>query len=266
MNLNAKRAAYAVILILLCAALAGVVAMRTGGAEESEPAVVMLPVATEAPAAAEPTPTPTAEPTPEPTPTPTPEPYADKPDVDITSWELLLVNAEHNIGDYTPELTAVEGGHYFDSRAAESLEAFIAAARAEGLSVYLSSSYRSYDEQSYLFNRKVAQYNGDEETAATIVARPGTSEHQTGLCCDITDRYYELKTSELENTELYQWMSAHCAEYGFIVRYPKDREDSTGIIYEPWHFRYVGVEAAEYITENSLTLEEFTALYAESET
>ncbi len=61
-------------------------------------------------------------------------------------------------------------------------------------------------------------------------------------------------------------MSAHCAEYGFIVRYPKDREDSTGIIYEPWHFRYVGVEAAEYITENSLTLEEFTALYAESET
>ncbi len=120
MNLNAKRAVYAVILILLCAALAGVVAMRTGGAEESEPAVVMVPTVTEAPAAAEPTPTPTIEPTPEPTPTPTPEPYADKPDVDITSWELLLVNAEHNIGDYTPELTAVEGGHYFDSRAAES--------------------------------------------------------------------------------------------------------------------------------------------------
>ena len=70
-----------------------------------------------------------------------------------------------------------------------------------------------------------------------------------------------MKNSELENTELYQWLSAHCHEYGFIVRYPKDKEEVTGIIYEPWHFRYVGVEAATYIMENGLCLEEFIALY-----
>ena len=103
----------------------------------------------------------------------------------------------------------------------------------------------------------------DEEIAKTIVAPPGTSEHQLGLAADITDKYYEFKDESLENTELFQWMSANCAQYGFIVRYPKDKEDVTGIMYEPWHFRYVGVEAAEYIMENGLCLEEFVALYEE---
>lgn len=102
---------------------------------------------------------------------------------------------------------------------------------------------------------------GSEEEAAAIVAPPGTSEHQTGLACDITDQYYELKNSSLEDTALFQWMSQHCQEYGFIVRYPKDKEDVTGIIYEPWHFRYVGEEAAAYIMEHGLCLEEFLALY-----
>ena len=69
------------------------------------------------------------------------------------------------------------------------------------------------------------------------------------------------KGESLEDTELYQWMSAHCQEYGFIVRFPKGKEDVTGIIYEPWHFRYVGIEAATYIMENDLTLEEFLELY-----
>ena len=102
-----------------------------------------------------------------------------------------------------------------------------------------------------------------EELAADEVARPGTSEHQLGLAADITDQYYEYKNESLENTELFKWMSAHCAEYGFIVRYPKDKEDVTGIMYEPWHFRYVGKEAAAYIMEHGLCLEEFVALYAE---
>ena len=172
----------------------------------------------------------------------------------------MLANADHPIGEYVPELTSLEGGQQFDSRAVDDLKVFIEAARAEGLSVYLSSSYRSYAEQEYLYNRKVAQY-GDPAVAATIVAPPGTSEHQTGLCCDITDKYYATKDSSLENTELYKWMYDHCAEYGFILRYPKDKEDVTGIIYEPWHFRYVGVEAAEFIMENGLCLEEFAALY-----
>ena len=164
----------------------------------------------------------------------------DLPDIDIDSWEYVLVNAEHSIGEYAPELGEFEG-QKLDQRILEPMQSFVAGARAEGLSVFLSSGYRGYEEQQYLFNRKVEQYG--EEQAATIVSRPGTSEHQTGLACDITDEYYELKNESLENTALYQWMSRHCQEYGFIVRYPKDKEEITGIIYEPWHFRYVGVEA-----------------------
>ena len=191
---------------------------------------------------------------------PEPEPESDLPDVDPASWELALANAENSIGEYAPPLAVVEGMEV-DERIVEPLTAFIAAARNEGLSVYLSSAYRDYANQSYLYNRKVEQYGGDEAMAATIVAPPGTSEHQTGLACDITDQYYELKNSSLEDTALFQWMSQHCQEYGFIVRYPKDKEDVTGIIYEPWHFRYVGKEAAAYIMDHGLCLEEFLALY-----
>ena len=125
----------------------------------------------------------------------------------------------------------------------------------------LSSAYRSYNEQTYLFNRKVSQCGGDEAAAARIVNRPGTSEHQLGLCADITDKFYEVKTKELEKTALYQWMYAHCQDYGFILRYPADKQDITGVMYEPWHFRYVGKEAAAYIMGNGLCLEEFLDLY-----
>ena len=211
-------------------------------------------------AAATPAPSPVPAPTatPAPSPTPSPGPYADKPDIDVTSWEYKLANAANPIGDYAPELGGIEG-QQLDKRVVDAMTRFVAAARAEGLSVYLSSGYRSYDEQNVLYQRKVAQYG--EKQAAKIVAPPGTSEHQTGLCCDITDKYYETKDSSLEKTALYQWMSQHCQEYGFIVRYPADKEDVTGIIFEPWHFRYVGVEAATYIMDKGLCLEEFLDLY-----
>ena len=186
------------------------------------------------------------------------DPYGDRPDIDPGDWMYLLANPWNDIGDYSPELAPLEG-QQFDVRVVGPMREFAEAARAEGLSVVLSSGYRSYETQTYLFNRKVSQYG--EEVAQTIVARPGTSEHQTGLCCDITDRYYEMKDASLENTELYQWMYEHCSEYGFIVRFPKGKEDVTGIIYEPWHFRYVGPEAAAYIMEHDLTLEEFLELY-----
>ena len=183
----------------------------------------------------------------------------DLPEIDLDSWEMILANPDHNIEEYTPETVNVEG-QPVDYRIVEPLNAFIAAARAEGLSVYLSSAYRDYATQNYLYNRKIQQY-GDPAVAARIVAPPGTSEHQTGLALDITDRYYEMKDASLANTALFQWMSAHCHEYGFIVRYPEDKQDITGIIYEPWHFRYVGVEAATYIMENGICFEEFLALY-----
>lgn len=195
-------------------------------------------------------------------PTPTPEPDNGLPKINTGSWELTLVNAQNPIGEAVPEdLAEVEGGRYFDGRAVDALKEFIAAARAEGLSVCLSSTYRSYSEQSYLFTRKVGQCGGDEAAAARIVTRPGTSEHQLGLCADITDKFYEVKTRELEKTALFQWMYAHCQEYGFILRYPADKESITGVMYEPWHFRYVGKEAAAYIMENNLCLEEFLDLY-----
>lgn len=186
------------------------------------------------------------------------DPYRDRPDIDTDDWMFILANPWNDIGDYTPELESLEG-QQFDTRIVEAMEEMVSAARSEGLSVFLSSGYRSYATQTWLFNRKADEYG--ETIAATIVARPGTSEHQTGLCCDITDHYYEMKDKSLEDTEMYQWMSRHCDEYGFIVRFPKGKEDITGIIYEPWHFRYVGKEAAGYIMEHDLTLEEFLELY-----
>ena len=196
--------------------------------------------------------------TPEPTVTPTPDPYADKPDIDINSWEYVLANPWNSIEDYYPDVVQIEDIEV-DYRIYDAMEAFVSDCRAAGNTVYLSSGYRSYDLQKYLFEKKCEEY--DEETAATIVARPGTSEHQTGLAADITEEYYEYKSAILEDTAMYQWMEAHCQDYGFIVRFPDGKEDITGIIYEPWHFRYVGVEAATYIMEHNLTLEEFVALY-----
>ena len=207
----------------------------------------------------------TPEPTPEATPEPTPEPDDGLPDIDLASWEMLLVNSDNPLTeDYAPpEISYLENDCPVDSRIAEALTAFAEAAKAGGLPVYLSSGYRSYSDQQYLFQRKIGQGYSEEE-AAKIVAVPGTSEHQSGLCCDITDRYRELKDSSLEDTETYKWMSQHCHEYGFIVRFPNDKQDITKIIYEPWHFRYVGVEAATYIMENGICLEEFIALYEET--
>ena len=238
----------AVVLAALLVCLAVVIAQNARAQKNAEEERLTASV----------TPAPTPAITPMPAPTPTPGPYSDKPDIDITSWEYRLANADNSIGEYTPELDTVEG-QKLDKRMTDAMKDFVAAARAQGLSVYLSSGYRSYDEQNYLYQRKVSQYG--EEQAKKIVAPPGTSEHQTGLACDITDKYYEFKNSSLENTALYQWMSQHCQEYGFIVRYPKDKEDVTGIIYEPWHFRYVGKDAAEYIMDKGLCLEEFVALY-----
>lgn len=233
---------------MLAILIAGLVFVTSRNAEAQR--------ATMAAAQATPTPPPTPTPTPKPTPTPTPE--SDLPDIDIESWEYILANADNEIGEYAPALATLEG-QKLDERIIDAMKEFVADARAAGVSVYLSSGYRGYDEQSYLYNRKVSQYG--EEQAKKIVAPPGTSEHQTGLACDITDKYYEFKDSSLENTELYKWMSEHCWEYGFIVRYPSDKEEETGIMYEPWHFRYVGEEAAEYIMKNGLCLEEFIELY-----
>lgn len=187
------------------------------------------------------------------------------PELDVTSWELILVNADNSIeASFVPDLGVARckaSSTEQDARIADVLSEYASACEAEGLPVYLSSGYRSYDKQAANLQRKLNQGYSYED-AVTIVQPPGCSEHQTGLCCDITDVYRASKAPwELELTPTYQWLYAHCAEYGFILRYPDGKTDITGIMYEPWHFRYVGEEAAKYIMENNLCLEEFLALY-----
>jgi len=211
----------------------------------------------------------TPEPTEEPEPEPTPEPTPSIPQVDINSWELILVNADNRLeSDWTPPtvITVSDSQCPIDSRIEEPLMAMAQACKDAGLSVYLSSGYRSYSEQAANFTR-VCNNNGvadgKDANGFYITMPAGGSEHQTGLAVDITDVYYPIKDSSLENTETFKWLKEHCTEYGFILRFPSDKEEITGVMYEPFHFRYVGVEVAEYMTENNLCLEEFVALYQE---
>ncbi|MGI5935631.1 MAG: D-alanyl-D-alanine carboxypeptidase family protein [Oscillospiraceae bacterium] len=192
------------------------------------------------------------------------------PDIDLNDWMYKLVNRDHPLSrSFAPNVTELEGGKYFDSRAVEYLKEFIAAAREQGLEVYLSEGYRTYSAQEYIFNGKASQiywgggtYEEAVEKAKEIVAFPGTSEHQLGLAADIMDKKYTYKDPDvIGETETLKWMREHCAEYGFILRYPKDKEHITGFSYEPWHFRYVGKEAAAYIMETSICFEEFLELY-----
>ena len=248
----------------------------TAPVETAAPADKPVPKDTESPS--EPAPAETeAEPTeapPEATPEPTLDPDSPAghaaalglpapPDIDIDSWEYILANEYNPIGEYAPQGPATLEGQGLDERIVDAMKAMVADTRAQNLSVVLASGYRSYNDQLYLYNRKKAQYppDGKDSNGKWIVLPPGTSEHQTGLCCDITDRVYEFKDRSLADTAMYQYMSQHCQEFGFIVRYPEDKEEVTGVMYEPWHFRYVGVEAATYIMENGICLEEFVALY-----
>ena len=230
---------------------------------------------------------PAVEPAPEPTPLPnTPAARAaalglpEPPNVDITSWEFMLVNGDHSIDQYKPEqfgyinptIDAFDVQTNFnpdrtevDFRIAQALLDFGVAAEEEGLSVYLASGYRSYDSQLENFNRVCINNgvsDGKDKNGFYITMPAGCSEHQSGLCCDITDRWYGTKTADaLRNNPLSVWMAEHCQEYGFILRFPEGKESITGVMYEPWHFRYVGVDAATYIMANGLTLEEFVKLY-----
>ena len=195
------------------------------------------------------------------------EERSDLPNIDINSWEFMLVNADHPLpSDYAPpEVVLVSDSQCpLDSRIKDAILAMKADAEAQGLTVFLSSGYRSYSDQAANFVR-VCNNNGvpdGKDAQGFYITMPaGCSEHQTGICCDITDHYYEIKNRSIENTAMFQYMVQHCHEFGFILRFPDGKEDITGVMYEPFHFRYVGVEAATYIMSHGLTLEEFVALY-----
>ncbi|MBO4468430.1 MAG: D-alanyl-D-alanine carboxypeptidase family protein [Clostridia bacterium] len=132
------------------------------------------------------------------------------------------------------------------------ITAMVRAAQADGVNLKVWSPFRSYADQKVLFENQVARVGGDEAKAATVVARPGTSEHNTGICAD-----FNMASDSFENTTMYTWMCEHAEEYGFILRYPKDKQDKTGVIYESWHWRFVGIDAAKKINKSGLCLEEY---------
>lgn len=140
---------------------------------------------------------------------------------------------------------------------ADSVEAMFADAMADGIVIYLASGYRSYDYQEGIFSRRVANKGFAE--AQTVVAIPGQSEHQTGLTIDVTSEKMGFALSQsFDQDPVFEWMMDNCYKYGFVLRYLKAREDETGYIYEPWHYRYIGdVEAARYIMEKQMILEEY---------
>lgn len=183
---------------------------------------------------------------------------AQKPAIDIRLPEYALYGAGHPVGELFFETQRVAGVPV-DARIAPDLRALLAAAREKGLNVYLSCGYIDPVAAEHVYRRTVEKVG--EFRARVLVDRPGENEHESGLAVDITDRYYEEKDESLEDTELFTWLKLHSCDYGFILRYPKDKKEITGHVYQPWHFRYVGVEAAVFITENHLTLEEFLDLY-----
>ncbi len=132
------------------------------------------------------------------------------------------------------------------------ITAMVRAAQADGVDLKVWSPFRSYADQKALFDKQVERYGGDEDKAATIVARPGTSEHNSGICAD-----FNMADDAFEQTEMFKWLCEHAEEYGFILRYPKDKQDKTGVIYESWHWRFVGIEAAKKINKSGLCLEEY---------
>lgn len=179
--------------------------------------------------------------------------------------ELILINPWHLLPeDYEPELENVEYGHKMDVCAAEHLRDMLADCREEGLSPLICSSFRERSKQERLFENDVRKYmysgmteeEAREETARNV-AVPGSSEHEAGLAVDIVYAGRQILDEEQENNDTQQWLMEHCWEYGFILRYPYDKQEITGITYEPWHYRYVGVEAAEEIMSKGICLEEY---------
>ena len=213
--------------------------------------------------------------------TETPEPTVDIwPDIDITLNQYRMVNADNLLSvAFEPDVAKISGSNnqLFDVAALPYLEKMLEDCRAAGFTIYVTAAYRSYSYQNNLFNSKASQiaigmgltgekayldpqYQEAAEEAKKIVMFPGTSEHQLGLAVDLMDKNYSRLVYENMDQEMFAWLDAHCAEYGFIKRYPTRKLLLTGWD-EPWHYRYVGEEAASFIMEHGICYEEFYAHY-----
>lgn len=191
--------------------------------------------------------------------------------IDKTDWRLVLVNPTHKLGgDYDVKLATVTGDYKLDERIVEDLKSMLAAAKKDGYTLQICSAYRSTERSRVLYQNQIAKFKkagySDEKAAieaAKWVAPPGTSEHNTGLAADIVSSTYFSRHAELDHVfETYPeftWLYSHCADYGFILRFPKDKQETTGITYEPWHYRYVGKENAKKIMDAKICLEEYLA-------
>lgn len=180
-------------------------------------------------------------------------------------WRLLLVNARNPLPeDFSVELETLEDGQSVDARICPDLEEMMRDAQSEGMSLLICSAYRTNAQQQSLYLRKIRRLEEQglspgeaREQAARVVAPPGTSEHETGLALDITAQSYPVLERDQEDTPEQQWLMENAWRYGFILRYPEDKTGITGICYEPWHYRYVGREAAAGIHRRGLCLEEY---------
>ena len=263
------------LMLLLCAILveikyidlATLLPERTFPAAEPVPATESLePEPTPAP-----TPRPTPTPTPPPTPTPDPEELAHEELLKRQANEtelLTLVNRWNPLEEgYEPELAELnwqDEDFRVDRRCADALMDMLTDCVKAGHNPWVCSAYRDLDYQADLLDNKILRVIAEGtrpslayEEAAMSVAIPGTSEHHLGLAVDLVDFITPDLTVEQEKTETQQWLMEHCYDYGFILRYPNGTSEITGIIYEPWHYRYVGKVAAAEIRERGITLEEY---------
>lgn len=196
---------------------------------------------------------------------PSPAPAVTKDPADTEDWRLVLVNRWNPLPEnYSVQTVELRNGLQVDARCYPDLQAMVDACRTEGLSPVICSAYRTQECQEQLYQAAVqrqlsqgfSQANAETE-AGWAVAIPGTSEHQTGLAVDIVDINNQLLDESQESTTVQKWLMEHSWEYGFILRYPNGKSEMTGIIYEPWHYRYVGRENAEQIYASGICLEEY---------
>lgn len=186
-------------------------------------------------------------------------------DFQADDWKIVLINKQHPIpDDYTFELETIKAGMQCDKRIIESLLHMLQQAKTEGINLAIRSPYRDLSRQEYLFQRKIDKYMASGMSymdaykyTSQAVTVPGASEHQIGLALDITSDTYATLDTGFAETKEGKWLAENSHKFGFILRYPEEKEYITSIKFEPWHFRYVGVDAATVIYQNELTLEEF---------
>lgn len=179
---------------------------------------------------------------------------------DSLGWNLLLVNEDYYIPeDYQVTLITLDNGERVDTRIYSALMEMFEAAESESVYMFVADGYRSEKEQQELMDEKTKEYQERvilpfvaEQLAEKWVAIPGTSEHQLGMAVDIN-----ADINRSSSAEVYNWLAKNAYKYGFIQRYPSDKTEVTGIRYEPWHYRYVGEEAAKEIFEKEICLEEY---------